>query len=132
MGCDVMIEKSCYNLVHEHGIHRGDVKTLNVDLLWLLLRHQKDCIYKLLLNPLFVITKEQVADLLGVEGFIKKGNYTAPFFQIEYETLEGTWGYKHQYITNLSADQFHFLLKGGFDIFQLIEELLALDKTKFA
>jgi len=131
IGCEVLIVKSCYNLVHEYEIHEGETRVLNADLLWALTRNDKKCIYQLLLKPLFLITKEQIADLLGVEGFIKRGNYSAPFFQIEFETLDNTWGYKHRYITDLNADQFHFLLKEGYDIFQLIEEHLALDKTKF-
>jgi hypothetical protein len=87
-------------------------------------------IIKPILRPLSDITKEEVADLMGVDGFIKRGNWSEPFFQCEYEDLSNDQRFKHLYITQMSPTQTVFLIKSRFDLFNLIPEELAIDKTK--
>lgn len=86
--------------------------------------------YKPILRHLDSMTKEEVADLLGIEGFITKGNFCAPFFQVEYKDLNGEENYKHQYYNQLSPDQVVLLLSKHFDLFRLIESGLAISASK--
>jgi hypothetical protein len=90
--------------------------------------HNCDALHiKPILRPLSSMTKEEVADLLGIDGFIKQGNFCSPFFQITYETLTHEERYQHQYIHQLSAAQFAYLLKQGFDLFNLISSGQAVE-----
>lgn len=83
--------------------------------------------FKPSLRRLSSITKEEVADLMGVDGFIKRGNWSSPFFQCEYEDLENETHSKHLYLSQMSPEQTVFLLSKGFDLFNLIDEGLAFD-----
>lgn len=82
------------------------------------------------LRPLSNITKEEIADLFEVKGTILRGNYDHPFFQIQYNDLNGLSRFEHRYITQLSPAQVVFLLGKHFDLFGWIEAGLAIDKTK--
>lgn len=86
--------------------------------------------WKPLLRPLSDINKDEVADLMGVKGFIKEGNWCPPFFQLRWEDLNYEQHSQHEYLVQLSPDQFFFLLSKHFDIFDLITEGLAIDATK--
>ncbi len=82
-----------------------------------------------ILRPLSDINKDEVAGLIGIQGFVVKGNFCAPFFQIQYQDLNGEDTYRHAYITQLSPDQFKKLLDWHFDLFGLIESGLAIERN---
>jgi hypothetical protein len=82
------------------------------------------------LRPLSDIQKEEVADLMRVDGFIVKGNFSYSFFQIEFKDLYEVTHFKHLYIHQLDPNQFLFLLSKGFDLLGMIEAGFAMDKAK--
>ena len=107
LGCEVLIEKSCYNFVHSYGIHKGDVKTLHPSLLFLIDTNNKDIIYKPILRPPSDIKQEEKTELNKIYN--------------EWEDLSPA---------ELEANRAVYMLKQQFDLFNLIPEGLAIDKTK--
>jgi hypothetical protein len=103
---------------------------LDADFLKYLLESPRLKDFRLVLRPLSDISKEEVADLMGIEGFIQRGNFCSPFFQCEYRDLEEETHCTHLYIHQLDPKHFLFLLSKYFDLFGLINAGLALDKTK--
>lgn len=88
--------------------------------------------FKPLLRPLSNITHIEVASLIGVYDLaIEKANYESPFFQIQYRDENNEQQFKHAYLSQLSPEQFLFLLSKGFDLFGLIDAGLALIKNKY-
>jgi hypothetical protein len=96
---------------------------------------------KLILRQLNSMTEEEAVELVRLvvheEEFVDVETHTNPYFEdiiVEWgrrsdddeaenkfnATSERTW----------SADQFHYLLKCGFDLFNLIDAGLAIDKNK--
>ena len=86
---------------------------------------------KPILRPLSDIRPKEVANLIGVYDLaVEKANYESPFFQIQYRDENNEQQFKHTYLAHLNPEQFVFLLSNQFDIFELIESGLAIDKTK--
>ena len=84
-----------------------------------------------ILRPLSDISHKEVANLLSVyDTAIENANYRSPIFQIQYRDKNNEQQYKHAYLTQLSPDQFLYLIKQGFDLFGLIEAGLAISKPK--
>lgn len=104
LGCKVLIEKSCYTLVHNHGIGKGDIKLLDEGLLFLLLQNHDHCIYKPFLIPISEMTEEKRKEAIVIEHS-KNGLIVTTHF----ETMRQ-------------------LLKEEYDLFRLIPEGLALEK----
>jgi hypothetical protein len=127
LGCECRIgdskKREWIRMVSELSVCTG-INHLNIQIWY------KSSSCKPILRPLSDITKEEVADLMGVDGFIKRGNWSEPFFQCEYEDLSNDQRFKHLYITQMSPTQTVFLIKSRFDLFNLIPEELAIDKTK--
>jgi hypothetical protein len=93
--------------------------------------HNSDALHtKPILRPLSSMTKEEVAEFMGItDGVVTKGNYSKPFFQLEWKDNLDDWRFKFQYSNQLSAYQFIILLSKGFDLFGLIESGEAIDGT---
>lgn len=94
--------------------------------------------YKLLLRPLSDMTEEEAIEITKPIAFY--GNHTSERIYRTYRNPFGdlivSWGesLKEKYLpmkeTHFNTQQFLYILKHGFDIFNLIPEKLAIDKTK--
>jgi len=104
LGCEVVFEKCSYHFVHSLYIHRGDKKELNEFLLYEISR-ASGLIIKPLLRPLYDMNDDERLERDRFAGLETPYYYHFP--------LETVW-----------------YLKQGFDLFNLIPEGLAIDKTK--
>lgn len=97
-----------------------------------------DGLYKemqLLLRPLLDMQVHEARELIeiGYSGYsdilINETHEYGIRFKVEYNNKGRYWDKQENY-RDLNALQFHYLLSKGFDIFNLIPEGLAIDKTK--
>ncbi len=133
-GCEILIEKSSYNLVHEHSILSGEKYKLTPKLFYLIqdgaMQYTKP-----ILRPLSDMTEKEIIDLFILRAVhhkieivredIKRVSIQGHgFIQIEFKDLESDY----QNIDVLYPNQFLYLLKQGFDLFNLIPDGLAIDR----
>jgi hypothetical protein len=89
---------------------------------------------KPILRPLSDMTVDEAVQLIeigtSVYNFIsiRKVDRYEVMYDGGYPTSKRTWLY-HLRFSELKAEQFHFLLSKNFDLFELIEAGLAIDKT---
>lgn len=88
---------------------------------------------KLILRPLSDITNEEVKEFANWEAGMTLVKFKSDELMLELQYLnigERETTFYHYYWRQISARQFHYLLSKGFDLFNLIPEGLAIDKTK--
>lgn len=83
-----------------------------------------------LFRPLSDITKNEVANLMGVKDVVIDGDWCPPFFQIAWYDSKDEYRSDHLYIHQMHPDQVFYLLSKHFDLFGLIDAGLALAKKE--
>jgi len=140
LGSWVLIEKSNYYFVHELNLHQGETFLLSGFYLGAISDHGNGLVIKLKLRPLPSMTEQEAVEMASLTEW-------EPHFRdvkVERNKITNdiivTWDGANESrdMVNATGDlfwcyeQFMWFLKKEFDIFELIEEGLAIDKTKIS